>query len=140
MIGLLRLVLVPFPTLPLLPTLLGPAKTPNTSLHHQELTYIIKQDIASLNSQILALQQFTRQNLNQGGKQVSEHNNNVVMMLQSKLADTSIGFKDVLEIRTQNMKASRDRTEQFTYTGPHSAQPSSGSFPPPPAPSQHTTN
>lgn len=31
---------------------------------------------------------------------MSEHNNNVVMMLQSKLADTSIGFKDVLEIRT----------------------------------------
>jgi syntaxin 5 len=58
-----------------------------------------------LNQQILQLQQFTKNTLNaasgSGAKQVSEHNNNVVMMLQSKLADTSIGFKDVLEIRTQ---------------------------------------
>lgn len=50
-----------------------------------------------------------------------------MMMLQSKLADTSIGFKDVLEIRTQNMKASRDRTEQFMYTGqPQASTPASG--------------
>ncbi|GAA5974379.1 hypothetical protein JCM21900_003372 [Sporobolomyces salmonicolor] len=81
-----------------------------------ELTYIIKQDIAALNQQIAQLQVFTQSNLN-AGKQVSEHNKNVVTMLQSKLADTTIGFKDVLEIRTQNMKASRDRTEQFTYGG-----------------------
>lgn len=68
-----------------------------------ELTYIIKQDIAQLNQQIAQLQAFVKQNLNNqsGKKQVDEHNNNVVMMLQSKLADTSMGFKDVLEIRTQ---------------------------------------
>ncbi|GJN92363.1 hypothetical protein Rhopal_005393-T1 [Rhodotorula paludigena] len=87
-----------------------------------ELTYIIKQDIAALNSQIAQLQAFTQSNLNAGGKQVSEHNKNVVTMLQTKLADTTIGFKDVLEIRTQNMKASRDRTEQFTYTGGSNAR------------------
>ncbi|KAL8284194.1 hypothetical protein RQP46_004943 [Phenoliferia psychrophenolica] len=94
-----------------------------------ELTYIIKQDIAHLNQQIAQLQSFTRSNLNSaaGSKQVSEHNNNVVMMLQSKLADASIGFKDVLEIRTQNMKASRDRTEQFMYTGQAQQGPSSDS-------------
>ncbi|POW05249.1 hypothetical protein PSTT_09824 [Puccinia striiformis] len=56
---------------------------------------------------------------NRGQKQpVDEHNNNVVMMLQSKLADTSLGFKDVLEIRTQNMKATRDRSEQFHFNTP----------------------
>lgn len=68
------------------------------------MTYIIKQDIAQLNQQIAQLQTFVKQNLssNRGQKQpVDEHNNNVVMMLQSKLADTSMGFKDVLEIRTQ---------------------------------------
>ncbi|GAA6013695.1 hypothetical protein JCM10207_004823 [Rhodosporidiobolus poonsookiae] len=83
-----------------------------------ELTYIIKQDIAALNQQIAQLQAFTQQQQGGGGKQVSEHNKNVVTMLQSKLADTTIGFKDVLEIRTQNMKASRDRTEQFAFSGP----------------------
>lgn len=73
------------------------------SVHSQELTYIIKQDIAALNQQIAQLQIFTQTNLNPGagGKQVSEHNKNVVTMLQTKLADTTIGFKDVLEIRTQ---------------------------------------
>ena len=35
------------------------------------------------------------------------------MLLQSKLASTSMTFKDVLEVRTQNMKESKDRTEQF---------------------------
>ncbi|KNE90884.1 hypothetical protein PSTG_15675 [Puccinia striiformis f. sp. tritici PST-78] len=86
-----------------------------------ELTYIIKQDIAQLNQQIAQLQTFVKQNLstNRGQKQpVDEHNNNVVMMLQSKLADTSLGFKDVLEIRTQNMKATRDRSEQFHFNTP----------------------
>jgi syntaxin 5 len=78
----------------------------------QELTYIIKQDIAALNQQIAQLQVFTQTNLNAGagGKQVSEHNKNVVTMLQTKLADTTIGFKDVLEIRTQ---VSRRRRSSF---------------------------
>ena len=35
------------------------------------------------------------------------------MMLQGRLANASIGFKDVLEIRTQNMKASRERGQVF---------------------------
>lgn len=86
-----------------------------------ELTYIIKQDIAQLNQQIAQLQSFVKKNLSstRGPRRpVDEHNNNVVMMLQSKLADTSMGFKDVLEIRTQNMKATRDRTEQFQFNGP----------------------
>jgi hypothetical protein len=55
-----------------------------------ELTYIIRQDISSLNSQIAQLQGV-----------VEEHNNNVVMMLQSRLASVGVGFKDVLELRTQ---------------------------------------
>lgn len=82
-----------------------------------ELTYIIKQDIASINKQIAALQAYIKQrhstNRSAANKLVDEHNANVVMLLQSKLATTSMTFKDVLEIRTQNMKESKDRTEQF---------------------------
>lgn len=87
-----------------------------------ELTFIIKQDIANINKQIAALQSYTKQrNASSAtktpeGKQIEEHNHNVVMLLQSKLADTSMTFKDVLEIRTQNMKESKDRTEQFMHT------------------------
>jgi hypothetical protein len=32
---------------------------------------------------------------------VDEHNSNVVMLLQSRLAEMGMGFKDVLELRTQ---------------------------------------
>lgn len=84
-----------------------------------ELTYIIKQDIAHINKQIASLQTYVKQR-NAGssseGKQVEEHTNNVVMLLQSKLANTSVTFKDVLEVRTQNMKESKTRTEQFMYS------------------------
>ncbi|CAD6583010.1 MAG: cis-Golgi t-SNARE syntaxin [Tremellales sp. Tagirdzhanova-0007] len=94
-----------------------------------ELTYIIRQDIASLNTQIASLQSFVRAQKPSGaggGKgQVEEHNSNVVMLLQSRLANMGMGFKDVLELRTQNMKASKDRTEQFMHTT------SSATLPPP---------
>ncbi|KAH9178613.1 t-SNARE [Lactarius sanguifluus] len=87
-----------------------------------ELTFVIKQDIANINKQIATLQADVKQRKAQGGsksaegKQIEEHNHNVVMLLQNKLADTSMTFKDVLEVRTQNMKESKDRTEQFMYS------------------------
>ncbi|CAK9786950.1 unnamed protein product [Cutaneotrichosporon oleaginosum] len=87
-----------------------------------ELTYIIRQDIASLNTQIASLQAYVRaQKAGKGRQQVEEHNSNVVMMLQSRLANMGMGFKDVLELRTQNMKASKDRTEQFMHTASNAA-------------------
>jgi syntaxin 5 len=97
-----------------------------------ELTYIIRQDIASLNTQIASLQSYIRaqkQPATTGKGQVEEHNSNVVMMLQSRLADMGMGFKDVLELRTQNMKASKDRSEQFMHTTANSTlQPANSMF------------
>ena len=71
-----------------------------------ELTYIIRQDIASLNTQIASLQSYVRSqktgsSKGSAGGQVDEHNSNVVMLLQSRLANMGMGFKDVLELRTQ---------------------------------------
>ena len=84
------------------------------------------------------MQSYVKQRNAQGGtksheaKLLEEHQSNVVMLLQSKLADISMAFKDVLEIRTQvgyhlfeliyiltmvqNMKESKDRTEQFMHS------------------------
>ncbi|KAI9819287.1 MAG: cis-Golgi t-SNARE syntaxin [Pycnora praestabilis] len=84
-----------------------------------ELTYIIKQDLASLNSQIASLQSLSRSQHPQslrnasGGDQEGEHNKNVVVLLQGKLADVGANFKEVLEVRTKNIQASRSRTENF---------------------------
>lgn len=97
------------------------AYVPCSFFHHplvftgsQELTHWIKQDIAKINKEIASLQAYVRAQQSQSGqgrgKQIEEHNSNVVMMLQSKLASTSISFKDVLEIRTQ-VCASRAKRE-----------------------------
>ncbi|KAL4873546.1 hypothetical protein BDV12DRAFT_160250 [Aspergillus spectabilis] len=82
-----------------------------------ELTYVIKQDLASLNQHIASLQALT---LSQHPKstrskadQEGEHNDNVVVLLQGKLADVGANFKEVLEVRTKNIQASRTRTENF---------------------------
>ena len=73
----------------------------------QELTFIIKQDIANINKQLAALQAHVKSQQNgskgstAGSKQVEEHNANVITLLQSKVMQTTMTFKDVLEIRTQ---------------------------------------
>ena len=97
-----------------------------------ELTYIIKQDLASLNKQISGLQEGARQQQGGKGNQEGEHNKNVVFLLQEKLTDVSANFKDVLEARTKNVQASRSRTENFISSVSQHAQPAlqqSGSSP-----------
>lgn len=82
-----------------------------------ELTYVIKQDLAGLNRQIAGLQSLTQSRHPRAARskadQEGEHNDNVVVMLQGKLADVGANFKDVLELRTRNIQASRSRTENF---------------------------
>ncbi|KYO27785.1 syntaxin-5 [Alligator mississippiensis] len=80
----------------------------------EELTYIIKQDINSLNKQIAQLQEFVRAKGGLSGRHVQTHSNTVVVSLQSKLASMSNDFKSVLEVRTENLKQQRSRREQFS--------------------------
>jgi len=80
----------------------------------QELTYIIKQDIKNLNQQIANLHQFVNRTDSNTSKNVQTHSHTVVMSLQSKLAHMSKDFKHVLEVRTENMKAQKNRREQFS--------------------------
>ncbi|WFD27191.1 Integral membrane protein SED5 [Malassezia nana] len=77
-----------------------------------ELTYIIKHDIAGLNRQLAELQQLSGPS-HRGKNRTDEHRSNVMTMLQSTLAQTTNNFQEILEVRTQNMKASKDRSEQF---------------------------
>lgn len=46
-------------------------------------------------------------------------------MLQGKLSDVGANFKDVLEVRTKNIQASRSRTENFISSVSQHAQSSS---------------
>lgn len=47
-----------------------------------------------------------------------------MFLLQEKLTDVSVNFKDVLEARTKNVQASRTRTENFISSVGQHAQPS----------------
>ncbi|KAF9900711.1 cis-Golgi t-SNARE syntaxin [Linnemannia zychae] len=81
-----------------------------------ELTYVIKQDLSRLNGQILALQQHVRANAakaNRATRQMDEHSTNLVIILQSKLANTSMGFKEALEIRTESVQATKKRQDHL---------------------------
>uniref|UniRef100_A0A8C1T0H9 Syntaxin-5 n=1 Tax=Cyprinus carpio TaxID=7962 RepID=A0A8C1T0H9_CYPCA len=88
----------------------------------EELTYIVKQDINSLNKQIAQLQDLVRSRSGQNGRHIQTHSNTIVVSLQSKLASMSNDFKSVLEVRTENLKQQRSRREHFSQA-PVSASP-----------------
>ncbi|SPO40011.1 probable syntaxin, vesicular transport protein [Pseudozyma flocculosa] len=95
-----------------------------------ELTYIIKHDIAAINKQLADLQAFNKAQRGSGragtADRAEEHRGNVVTLLQSKLAGATTSFQDILEIRTQNIKASKDRTDQFMFGGSGAAASGGG--------------
>ncbi|XP_014068420.1 syntaxin-5 [Salmo salar] len=89
----------------------------------EELTYIIKQDINSLNKQIAQLQDLIRSHGAPSGRHIQTHSNTIVVSLQSKLASMSNDFKSVLEVRTENLKQQKSRREQFSQPPVSSSSP-----------------
>jgi len=108
-------------------TLLAKRKTifDDKPVEIQELTYIIKHDIATLNQQIGKLQTIAKAQRKDQGKHQQSHSTSVVVQLQSKLATMSNNFKQVLEVRTENLKSQRSRAEQFSSGGVTSSLPTS---------------
>lgn len=80
----------------------------------QELTYIIKGDLNSLNQQIGQLQEISRNQGKTSGKHLHSHSSNMVMALQTRLANMSSNFQQVLEVRTENLKQQKSRRDQFS--------------------------
>lgn len=108
-------------------TLLAKRKTlfDDRPVEIQELTYIIKGDLNSLNQQIARLQEVSKsQRKSTTGKHLLSHSSNMVVALQAKLANMSSDFKQVLEVRTENLKQQKNRRDQF------SQGPISSSLPP----------
>ncbi|KAM6296875.1 syntaxin-5-like [Podargus strigoides] len=66
-----------------------------------ELSYIIEQDVDSLNQQIAQLQAMVEAQGGQSGRDMQSHRNSVVVWLQSKVASVFDDFKSVPEVRTQ---------------------------------------
>merc|ERR1719479_403912 len=91
----------------------------------QELTYIIKHDIAELNKQISQLQNIAKAQRTAQGQHQQSHSSGVVVQLQAKLASMSNNFKQVLEVRTENLKSQKSRAEQFSVGGVSTSLPQS---------------
>ncbi|XP_031630736.1 syntaxin-5 [Contarinia nasturtii] len=84
----------------------------------QELTYMIKSDLNSLNQQIARLQEMSKsQRKITNAKHLLSHSSNMVLALQAKLANMSTDFKQVLEVRTENLKQQKSRRDQFSQGG-----------------------
>lgn len=81
----------------------------------QELTGIIRHDLSSLTKQLEELRNRSSiaDNTNKNNH-IKKHSHNLVGSLQTKVAGITQAFKDVLEIRTENLKQQHERREQFT--------------------------
>lgn len=92
-----------------------------------ELTYVIKQDIGSLNAKLADLQTLRDATRRSANKQAGDHSENVVDSLKGRLGATAEGFKKVLKMRTESLAAQKDRRSHFlgsNHSAPIFAQPS----------------
>ena len=93
-----------------------------------ELTGILKQDIQALNAAIAELQRVSSRRGGGGGeeapqnKQSADHSHTVVDSLRARLKDATLEFKDVLTLRTENIKVHQERRQLF------SSQPDAGAY------------
>ncbi|CAM8894551.1 unnamed protein product [Rhodiola kirilowii] len=84
----------------------------------QELTALIKQDITALNSAVVDLQ-FLCNSQNESGNITSDtttHSTTVVDNLKNRLMSTTKEFKEVLTMRTENLKVHEGRRQMFSST------------------------
>jgi syntaxin 5 len=73
---------------------------------------VIKQSLAKINQELTSLKALSKSNSHPD--QVGRHEEGVVVLLQQKLGDTTSSFREVLELRSKNLAASRERTSAFT--------------------------
>ena len=81
----------------------------------QDLINIIKEDTNALNRQIDQLSRISKaQQQTLRSKHQATHSNTVVAALQLRLASMTSNFKEVLEVRSENLRESKSRREQFS--------------------------
>lgn len=84
----------------------------------QELTAVIKQDITALNSAVVDLQLHcnSRNEYENVSSDTSSHSTTVVDDLKNRLMSTTKEFKEVLTMRTENLKVHENRRQLFSAT------------------------
>lgn len=91
----------------------------------QELTAVIKEDITALNAAISDVQALCNSHTESSShsKQSSEHSMTVVDNLKSRLMNTTKEFKEVLTLRTENLKVHENRRQLFSANTPKEKNP-----------------
>lgn len=81
----------------------------------QHWTQVIKSEMTTINDQFRGLQAYQQQaqQMEYSNPSNEEHSKQVVKSLQIKFANMSSSFKDVLQSRSQNIIATKQRREQF---------------------------
>ncbi|OUZ99698.1 Target SNARE coiled-coil domain [Macleaya cordata] len=84
----------------------------------QELTALIKQDITALNSAVVDLQLICNSQNDSGNisRDTTSHSTTVVDNLKNRLMSTTKEFKEVLTMRTENLKVHENRRQLFSST------------------------
>lgn len=80
----------------------------------QELTAVIKQDITALNSAVVDLQLHSNARNESGNSDTTSHSTTVVDDLKNRLMTATKEFKEVLTMRTENMKVHENRRQMFS--------------------------
>ncbi|CAK7334878.1 unnamed protein product [Dovyalis caffra] len=88
------------------------------TLEIQELTAVIKQDITALNSAVLDLQLLCNSQNESGNisSDTTTHSTTVVDNLKNRLMTATKEFKEVLTMRTENLKVHENRRQLFSST------------------------
>ncbi|KAL6578518.1 Syntaxin-32 [Orobanche minor] len=86
------------------------------SMEIQELTAVIKQDITALNSAVVDLQLLSSSRYESGptSTDTTTHSTTVVDDLKNRLMSATKEFKDVLTMRTENLKVHENRRQLFS--------------------------
>ncbi|XP_017464577.1 PREDICTED: syntaxin-5 isoform X2 [Rhagoletis zephyria] len=86
----------------------------NIASAYAKLEKLTMRDLNALNQQIARLQEISKdQRRTSSGKHLQLHSSNMVYALQSKLASMGTDFKQILEVRTENLKQQKARRDQF---------------------------
>ncbi|KAL8537115.1 hypothetical protein ACS0TY_012336 [Phlomoides rotata] len=80
----------------------------------QELTAVIKQDITAINSAVVDLQYLCNSRNENISSDTTTHSTTVVDDLKNRLMSTTKEFKDVLTMRTENLKVHDNRRQLFS--------------------------
>jgi len=96
----------------------------------QELIAIIKDDTSALNKQIDQLSRISKaQQQTLRSKHQATHSSTVVAALQLRLASMTSDFKQVLEVRSENLRESKSRREQFSQGAVTRSMPQMDGYP-----------